>query len=375
MLKLKISLSIFFTFCFVLSFSQKRKIVTIDIRNKGDIDTVFLTKKTGSQYSPFDTIVIPIGNNLIKRDYKLNEISFLMLKIKQKPGFYQFILDGDLRINCNVDSIWSSTIVGSKLTDDWFVFYKNVVQPTKFKIIKLNSDINKLSNPIDSLQIEKLLNEQTAVINENYKKTKLYIQKNRNSFVSLFLLESGYDKFGVIQNNILLNSLNIKLQNNSLGKFIREKINKDLQFVKGNAIPDFQIKDLLGETLSSKKIIGQITLLDFWGTWCGPCIKSLPKLKETYKNYKGSNLKFISIANENNINPDVFLPLIKKEEIEWKIYVQSLNDKSLNSLSTVLNITDYPTFILIGKDGVILERTVGVNGIDVINSFLLNYYK
>lgn len=375
MLKNQFLSLIFFFFFINSSFSQKNRSIHIYLENNGNPDTLFLNKKIGRKTLPFDTIIINHGKNDIVRKYLFKEVSYLTINLKNKPGFLQIIFDNDLKVTGNVDSIWKSVIYGSKLTNEWVLYNKKIVQISKNGILKLHNIIIQLDYPNDSTKIKELRNQQNILANNIYINTKYYIKKNKSSFVSLFLLEAYYDKFGVFQSNILLKLFNKELQKNALGLYIKEEIEHDLQFSKGNIIPAFEVTDLVNESLTSKQLLGQVTLLDFWGTWCGPCRASLPKLKVAYSEYYNRGVKFLSIANEINTNPNVFKPLIEKENIEWKNYVQNMNDKSLNNLSMIFNVSNYPTYILVGRDGVILERSFGIDGLDLINKYLSTHYK
>lgn len=366
--------SIYFFFLINTTFAQKYKSIIIELDNKGNEDTLFINKRLGTIKLPFDTIILKNGKNYISKKYHFKETAFLNLNFNKKLGFLQIIFDNNLKLTGTVDSIWQSTVKGSILTNKWRNYNKNIVEKNKEKIIILHQEISKLDYLNDSNKIAELRGIQNNLVDSIYIQTKKYIQKNNSSFISLFLLESSYDKFGVTESVFLLNLLNKKLQNHSLGLYIKAKIDRDLKFNKGSSIPNFEIKDLLNKPLSSKQFFNQITLISFGGTWCAPCRQALPKLKTAYSKYNTKGVKFISISNEFNIDTDFFTPLIKNEKIEWENYVQDINDNTSNSLSSLFNINSYPTYILIGTNGIILERSFGIDGIDSINKALSTLY-
>ena len=55
----------------------------------------------------------------------------------------------------------------------------------------------------------------------------------------------------------------------------------------GVEAPDFTLKDIKGNDFKLSSLRGKIVVLDFWGSWCGWCIKGMPKMKEYYEKYKG----------------------------------------------------------------------------------------
>ncbi len=124
----------------------------------------------------------------------------------------------------------------------------------------------------------------------------------------------------------------------------------------GKPAPDFQLTGLNGETLSLEQYRGQVVLLDFWATWCGPCIVEMPKVKKTYQAYKDQKFQIIGISLDRSREPlDAY---IEKEGIGWRNYWDE--DRSIRTLYGVQAI---PTAFLIDGEGVIRKASLG--GFDV----------
>lgn len=122
----------------------------------------------------------------------------------------------------------------------------------------------------------------------------------------------------------------------------------------GVPVPDFTLKSYEGSMVSLSDYKGKIIVLDFWGTWCPPCMKELPKIKSLHHEY-GSKVKFIGIAcNEIEKN---WRNTIIKNKLDW---LQLLNSKE-KDVSILLGIKTFPTKIVIGKDFKIIGRYVGIN--------------
>ncbi len=129
----------------------------------------------------------------------------------------------------------------------------------------------------------------------------------------------------------------------SLGMNPREWIGKPAQ--------DFQVTDLKGEELSLKDLRGQVVLLDFWATWCGPCIAEIPNVKQTYAKYKDQNFQIIGISLDRSAEP--LEAYTKKEELGWLHYW----DKS-RKVSTMYKVRGIPSTFLIDGDGVIRKTNL-----------------
>ena len=114
----------------------------------------------------------------------------------------------------------------------------------------------------------------------------------------------------------------------------------------GKPALDFQVTDLKGEALSLEEYRGQVVLLDFWATWCAPCIAEIPNVKQTYKKYKDQKFQIIGISLDRSEKS--LETYIEKKELGWLHYW----DKS-RQVSTLYKVRGIPSTFLIDGEGVI----------------------
>ena len=119
----------------------------------------------------------------------------------------------------------------------------------------------------------------------------------------------------------------------------------------GKSALDFHVTDLKGETLSLEKYRGQVVLLDFWATWCGPCIAEIPSVKKTYEKYKDQKFQIIGISLDTSMKP--LEAYIENEELGWLHYW----DKS-RKVSTLYKVQGIPATFLIDGEGVIRKTNL-----------------
>ncbi|MBD5163824.1 MAG: AhpC/TSA family protein [Bacteroidales bacterium] len=118
----------------------------------------------------------------------------------------------------------------------------------------------------------------------------------------------------------------------------------------GNKFVDFEVT-YNGETnrLSDHVGKGHYTLVDFWASWCGPCMRQLPVLKEIYNEYKDQGLEVLGVAVWDE--PEATKEAIVKHELPWKTFIDA------QTIPTDLyGITGIPCIILFGPDGTIISR-------------------
>lgn len=114
----------------------------------------------------------------------------------------------------------------------------------------------------------------------------------------------------------------------------------------GHPALDFQVTDLKGEEFSLKAYRGQVVLLDFWATWCAPCIAEIPNVRRTYEKYKNQKFQVIGISIDRSIGP--LKAYIEEKNLGWLHYW----DKS-RKVSNTYHVRGIPSTFLIDGDGVI----------------------
>ena len=119
----------------------------------------------------------------------------------------------------------------------------------------------------------------------------------------------------------------------------------------GHPALDFQVTDLKGEEFSLQQYRGQVVLLDFWATWCPPCIAEIPNLKQTYEKYKDQKFQVIGISLDRSMEP--LETYIKKKNLGWVHYW----DKS-RKVNNMYQVRGIPATFLIDGAGVIRKTNL-----------------
>ena len=120
----------------------------------------------------------------------------------------------------------------------------------------------------------------------------------------------------------------------------------------GREAPDFTLNDINGKPLALSSLRGKHVILDFWGSWCGWCIKGFPEMKEYYKKYTG---KFEILGIDCNDTEQKWKDAVKKHELPWLHVYNPRDSKVLDEYG----IQGFPTKIIVGPDGKIVKTIVG----------------
>jgi peroxiredoxin len=120
----------------------------------------------------------------------------------------------------------------------------------------------------------------------------------------------------------------------------------------GQQAPDFQLQSLDGKTVSLSDFRGQPVLLNFWASWCGPCIGEMPDLQSVYDNWTDKGLQMLAV----NVGEG---PLTVVAFVKGHKYTMPVLLDTGNNVSRLYGVTGIPTTYLIDKDGIIRDKVIG----------------
>jgi thiol-disulfide isomerase/thioredoxin len=120
----------------------------------------------------------------------------------------------------------------------------------------------------------------------------------------------------------------------------------------GASIPDFEFKDFNGRARRLSEFRGKYLLLDFWGSWCAPCLADLPHMKAAYERFRHRGFEILGIDYEYSATTDAVRVLLNEKGVEWP----NATPESVKDLvEKRFRIQGFPTLILLDPDGVVVE--------------------
>ena len=149
---------------------------------------------------------------------------------------------------------------------------------------------------------------------------------------------------------------------NMLKKYekMRNECKEFSKTIIGKQAPDFKFITLDGKSKKLSDFQGNFVLLDFWGTWCGPCVVGIPYLKKAYKKYNNQGFEIISISND--IRSGMTEQELKKWVTERNIKWNQVMDKKDARIQKLYKIIQYPTLFLINPQGKVIKMDSGLLG-------------
>jgi len=119
-------------------------------------------------------------------------------------------------------------------------------------------------------------------------------------------------------------------------------------------LPDFTVKDLHGQTISSADLRGKVVLIDFWATWCQPCKKEMPGYQRLLDRYGSRGFAVLGLKFDTMMDTEDPLKFAKKIGVHYPLAVA--NDDVKQKFG---GIEGLPTTLLYDRQGILRKKVIG----------------
>jgi peroxiredoxin len=136
--------------------------------------------------------------------------------------------------------------------------------------------------------------------------------------------------------------------------------------------PDWKLKDVNGNVVSSDQFKGKLVVVDFWATWCGPCRMEIPGYVKLQKKYAKDGLVIVGMSVDQQ-GPGVVKRFIEKNKVDYQIVMA--DDDVTAAFGGDEGIQAIPTTFIIDRDGKIRDQKVGAEETAEYERTILKYLK
>jgi thiol-disulfide isomerase/thioredoxin len=283
------------------------------------------------------------------------------------PALYLVLTNDEINVEGEVDKLYMAKVKGGRPNNEWSQIREEEGKiANESWLLKKHLYENNIADK-DSSLFRASKQKMVDLSQKSEALKKKFVEDNPNSFVSLYFLNNKVSTLSFEDLKIAYAKLGDDYKTTTtIGQNIAKKIESLEATDVGKMAVPISKKDINGNMVNLQSLRGKYVLLDFWGSWCVPCRKSHPHLKELYAKYKEQGFEILGIAQEvyqdQNKNREAWKKAIEKDGLSW---MQVFNNEDIEKFDAVkaYGISSFPTKILLDKEGKIIARFVGDDGL------------
>ncbi|MBO9563492.1 MAG: AhpC/TSA family protein [Niastella sp.] len=326
---------------------------------EGSMIYIGTTDYADSKYEWRDSTRITQGRFIFTG--RLPQTAMLTSLVIKKPkfGMYQFLLE-NRDISITIYSSARNTIDSCTFTNapvqEQYMQLKKKQKPANDLIIRQYKKMDTAMAKADEAGKQKMNDELITLFWKEKQVTVQYIKENPDNYLSLYQLSyfiaGGAMKYPDSLNN-LLKGLSKNLQQQPEALILQKRIQQAKAVAVGQPAQWTTLPTDQNKPLALADYKGKYVLLDFWASWCIPCIQNLPDVKELYSEYQKENFDIIGVSLDDNKTK--WIEAIKKHNLPW---TQASDLKGWkNAVALLYDIRSIPQYILVGPDAKIIASS------------------
>ena len=280
-----------------------------------------------------DSVLVFIPNGY-EKNIAISENGSFKDTLNVVEGKYQF------KIGDEYGTIYLKNADKIHLTTD----YKDFDRQLEFSGSGTSVDKTKVETELLHLVVD-AFNEETAALPKEQFDAR--IEKFQSDYNALKMKHSSLEP-GFWKDTDTEMNKNIE----GFSAYFNQKNELAVKF-QGKASPSFTYESIEGENVSLEDLRGKYVYLDIWATWCGPCKREIPALKEIEKKYHGKPIEFVSISIDKLADKEKWRKFVESEQLTG---IQLFADNNWESdFIKAYEIQGIPRFILLDPDGMIVD--------------------
>ncbi len=327
-------------------------------------------KDPSGQFLAIDTVLVKGGKFEIKGT--VTEPAFHVLNIQGKEGKLPFILEnGEINIEVAKDSIHKSKVSGTYNNDEFSKFNSDMVvahKEIKKRMMDFqNTNMQKMieaQQKGDTATIMKLSKISQQIQNDAAEFYLKYAESHPKSFLSVMIIDGMLEDptADLARVKKIYDGFDASIKGYKPGKSIQSKLEKGNKTEVapqaegtpevGMMAPDFSAKSPEGKDISLKSVLGKVTIIDFWASWCGPCRGENPNVVALYNELHVKGLNIIGVSLDADAAK--WKEAIAKDKLTWN-HVSNLKQWE-EPIAALYNVKSIPATFILDASGKIIAK-------------------
>ncbi len=324
-----------------------------------DDATAKLIKYEGRNAQTLDSAKVKEGHFQIK--VKVDKPEMVYLTVSGVPSNLPLIVEpgSNIKVDVDITHMRNSSVLSEGLNKKLYDYFDQLklFNDKQEKLVKL---YQAAQNKATEAEKTKIINRYYNIDDERHEYEYKVIKDNKDNLVGAMIFEKlTFDKAEPNFNKLkkLYESFPQEIKDLPNVKNAIQIVNQKAKISIGSKAPDFSAPTPDGKMLSLKDVMGKVTIIDFWASWCKPCRAENPYVVEIYKKYHPKGLNIIGVSLDRPGNKEAWVNAIKNDHLDW-YHVSNLkywNDPIARDLYGVQSI---PATFILDKNGVIRAKNL-----------------
>lgn len=317
---------------------------SLSLQNAKPDQYLYISEYNGATQVVLDSFMVDDAGSF-EKTYEIPYPAFYTLKLYNNQGVNFIMNDSPVNLSVDAGNPTEAKIEGgvdNELNQEFQVINEELIEESQ----ELRAQGSTLQSPKE----QKAFQETYMAFVERAKKRIFeFVEKGDGSIVSLQAMNmlSADEDFKVMQE--VSDKLYAKYPNAPIVKKFHEQIVNLSRLAVGQEAPDFALKTAGGEEIKLSSLRGEYVMIDFWASWCGPCRKENPQVKEVYTDFKDKGFQILAVSVDQD--RDAWQKAIKTDGLPW---LHVLDEKK--EVGQTYNVTGIPFTVLLDKEGVIIAK-------------------